>query len=257
MDMQSTKRFSSRVSDYVKYRPGYPRELVPYLTEHHGLTKDAVVADLGSGTGLLAKPFLDSGNRVLGVEPNDEMRQAGEVFLAGYPRFTSIAGAAEATTLPDASVDWITAGQAFHWFDVPRTRLECQRILRPGGLVLLIWNLADTEGSPALRAYEAIAEEFGTEFAKVRKGWEAGEVSEFFTGGYATHALHHEQIFDLAGLRGRLLSSSYIPHPGDPRYVPMIQRLEEVFHRHAENGVFRFPYKTKLYLGHVSAGETS
>src|SRR5215475_4962080 len=107
------QRFSNRVADYIRYRPGYPAEVMPLLQKWCGLHPEHAVGDIGSGTGLLSKLFLDFGNHVFGVEPNADMRSAGEEFLRDYPKFPSVAGSAEATTLPPDVVDFVTAGQAF------------------------------------------------------------------------------------------------------------------------------------------------
>src|SRR4029453_17979120 len=123
----SIQRFSSRVEDYIKYRPSYPPALLDTLVTQCRLTPTAEVADIGSGTGLLSELFLRNGNRVYGVEPNREMREAGERLLSAYPSFVSVDGRAEATMLDDASVDFVTAGQAFHWFDPPHARREFMR----------------------------------------------------------------------------------------------------------------------------------
>ena len=115
-------RFSGRVENYVKYRPGYPQAIIDLLRKECHLTTNALIADIGSGTGKLAEVFLNNGYRVLGIEPDPEMRAAAEYVLGQYPTFTSIAASAEATELPDRSVDVVTAGQAFHWFDRERVR---------------------------------------------------------------------------------------------------------------------------------------
>src|SRR5579863_2151487 len=120
----ATQRFSSRVDDYVRFRPGYPHEIIELLKKECGLTPNSVVADIASGTGIFTRMLLGNGNRVWGVEPNDEMRRAGDLFLADYPHFTSTAGTAEATTLPDRSIDFMTAAQAAHWFDRENARHE-------------------------------------------------------------------------------------------------------------------------------------
>src|SRR5579885_3110804 len=133
MPTDPTRRFSDRVENYVRYRPHYPDGVLDVLRTETGLTPTAVVADVGSGTGISAKLFLRNGNLVLGVEPNREMREAAERLLSDYPHFTSVAGTAEATTLPDRSVDYAVAAQAFHWFDHDRARHEFARILHPGG----------------------------------------------------------------------------------------------------------------------------
>ena len=134
------QRFSNRVADYIRYRPGYPSTCLDLLREECGLQPAHVVADIGSGTGLLSKLFLDNGNRVFGVEPNAEMRSAGEEYLQEYANFSSVNGSAEETTLPSQSIDFITAGQAFHWFEPAKAKREFQRILKPGGWVVVVWN---------------------------------------------------------------------------------------------------------------------
>jgi SAM-dependent methyltransferase len=139
--LEPTERFSGRAEGYAKYRPGYPGEVLGLLEERCGFDRVWIVADVGSGTGNLARLFLENGNAVYGVEPNEEMRGAGERALASYERFVSLAGTAEATTLPDGSVDLVSAGQAFHWFDRERTREEFRRILKPGG-----WRWCGTSG---------------------------------------------------------------------------------------------------------------
>src|SRR5437870_2796600 len=151
--LRPKERFSRRVENYVKYRPGYPGAVLDWLRQHCGLTADWVIADIGSGTGFLAELFLKNGNRVFGTEPNSEMRAAGETLLKKYSRFVSVDGSAEATGLDSSSVDLITAGQAFHWFDRPRARQEFERILKPGGWAALVWNerLINT---PFLVAYD-------------------------------------------------------------------------------------------------------
>ena len=111
MKSNSTTRFSDRVAYYIKYRPGYPAKVITLLNREIGLSPATVIADIGSGTGISSELFLKNGNRVFGVEPNQPMREAAESRLAGYDAFISINGTAEATTLPDASVDLVTAGQ--------------------------------------------------------------------------------------------------------------------------------------------------
>ena len=168
----STQRFTGRVEDYARHRPAYPPELLELLRRECGLTKDTVVADVGSGTGILARLSLDNGNRVIAVEPNDEMRRAGELLLSGHGRFESVTGTAEATTLPQRSVDLITAGQAFHWFDPGAARKEFARVLKPGGKVVLVWNDRRKRGGPFLEAYEGLLETYANDYAEVEHGRE-------------------------------------------------------------------------------------
>jgi SAM-dependent methyltransferase len=249
--MDPTRRFTSRVENYIKYRPGYPPALIRLLAEQHGLTPRSVIADVGSGTGILARMLLEHGSEVYGVEPNREMREAGERLLAGFPRFHSVDAGAEATTLPDASVDLVTAAQAFHWFDRARARVEFARMLRPGGTVVLVWNDRRLESTPFLAAYERLLREYGTDYAEVNHTNITDEViAAFFAGGaLATHVLPNEQRFDLEGLRGRLLSSSYAPEEGHPRHLPMLDALAAIFDQHQQGGQVAFEYDTRVYCG--------
>ncbi|HZV12395.1 MAG TPA: class I SAM-dependent methyltransferase [Candidatus Kapabacteria bacterium] len=247
----STTRFSSRVDNYIKYRPAYPPEVIDVLKKQCGLTEDSIVADIGSGTGILTELFLRNGNMVYGVEPNKEMREAGERLLSGYPNFKSITGTAETTTLPDHSIDIIAAGQAFHWFDRALCRNEFARILKSGGWVALIWNLRKTIDTPFLSAYQELLHTYGTDYAAVDHAQIGMDIIKtFFAPNPVSLAtLPNEQVFDLDGLRGRLLSSSYTPEPGDPRYGPMLKELGNIFNIYQVNGKVHFEYDTNVYYG--------
>ena len=175
------QRFSNRVADYVRYRPGYPPALIDLLRSECGLRPDHAVADVGSGTGLLSKLFLENGNRVLGVEPNEQMRRAGEECLAAHKNFSSVRGSSEATTLPDSSVDFITAAQAFHWFEPVATRREFLRILKPQGWVVVIWNDRRISETAFGRAYEDLLVRYGTDYSRVKEAYpELHDMKKFF-----------------------------------------------------------------------------
>jgi SAM-dependent methyltransferase len=249
--MNPTARFSNRVGDYIRTRPGYPPGVLDVLRAETGLTPAMVVADIGSGTGLSAEMFLKNGNRVLGVEPNADMRAAAETLLASYPTFESVAGSAEETTLPDRSVDLVVAGQAFHWFDRPKARAEFRRVLRPGGFVVLLWNTRRLDTSPFLRAYEALLQRFGTDYRQVvHTNIDRAALAEFFgPGGFREFHLDNEQLFDRDGLRGRLKSSSYTPPAGHPDHGPMLAELDRIFDEHNAGGRVRFEYDTEVYIG--------
>ncbi len=253
MNEDPTRRFSRRVEYYVKYRPGYPEAVLTCLQRECGLTKTAVIADIGSGTGLLTRLFLQHGNPVYAIEPNDEMRRASEQFLAKFPNVTIVNGRAEATTLPDQSVDFITAGQAFHWFDHKAARQEFQRILRPGGFVVLVWNSRHEGASPFMQALEAFNRHYGQNYQRVREpGRRKDALAAFFNGRFQVREFSNEQIFDFEGLKGRKLSASYIPLPDHPDYPAMIENLKQIFDRYQENGFVRFQYITRLFYGQLS-----
>jgi ubiquinone/menaquinone biosynthesis C-methylase UbiE len=251
--IDSTQRFSSRVENYIKYRPGYPAAILDLLREKCGLTCGSVVADIGSGTGILTELFLRNGNRVFAVEPNREMREAAERRLGQYPNLTSVSGTAETSALKDRSVDFITAGQAFHWFDRQQSRLEFLRILKSGGWAVLIWN-ERIPTSPFARAYEHLLRTYGTDYEEVNhKHTDAKVIGPFFgANGYQQAAFPNRQVFDWEGLKGRLLSSSYAPEPGHPRHVPMLEGLNALFSKYQSEGKVVFEYDTLVYYGRLS-----
>jgi SAM-dependent methyltransferase len=247
------QRFSDRVENYVRYRPRYPEGVLPFLSERIGLTPGWTVADVGSGTGFSCEPFLQIGNVAYGVEPNREMRLAAERLLAGYGNFRSVEGTAEQTGLPDASIDLVTAMQAFHWFEPTPTAAEFRRILRrESGWVVLVWNDRRTD-SPFLAEYEALLNEYGTDFKTVRhENVDEGRLRQFFDQrGFEKHVLPNEQRLDYAGLEGRLLSSSYVPAVGAPGHAPMVAALKVLFDRHQRGGVVRLLYDTRIYCGRL------
>ena len=247
----ATTRFSSRVADYAAHRPRYPAPLYGFLKHRLGAGRRCVVADIGSGTGIFAEPLLEAGCTVYCVEPNREMREAAEQTLGPrYDEFRSVAGTAEATMLPDRSVELVTAAQAFHWFDPPRAGAECRRIVRPGGHAALVWNTRQTGRSLFLEAYEALLDEFGTDYVAVRHDRaDAARLREFFRGGYERMTFANAQRLDESGLRGRLLSSSYTPGPQDPRRTPMLDATSRLFNRFQQGGIVKIEYETELYFG--------
>ncbi|MGH7460999.1 MAG: class I SAM-dependent methyltransferase [Longimicrobiales bacterium] len=247
-----TQRFSGRVDDYVRYRPRYPDTLLPLLQQEIALTPEWLIADLGSGTGFSAEPFLRNGNRVIGIEPNPQMRAAAERALAHVPAFTSHAGLAENTRLATSSVDMVLAGQAFHWFDPIRARGEFRRILRNEGWTVLLWNRRKTDSTPFLRAYEEMLNTFGTDYQMVRHdrlGPE--EIEHFFGQTVERRVMPCVQILDLEGLVGRLLSSSYTPVAGDPDREPMLAEIARIFDEYQQDDRVRFEYATEVYFGRL------
>jgi SAM-dependent methyltransferase len=248
--LSSTERFSTRVENYIKYRPDYPPTVRDLLSARCGLAATATVADIGSGTGILTQLLLDTGAEVLAVEPNKEMREAAERLLRDYVRFRSVNGTAEATTLPHASVDLITASQAFHWFDVRKSRHELARVLRPRGSVALIWNERPADPGPFLSEYDALLRRHAAEYDRVTNMWaDEAKIGEFFGHRPELAVFPNQQVFDFVGLQGRLMSASYAPEPGHPEHEPMIRGLREVFARHQRGGTVTFPYRTLVYFG--------
>src|SRR6202140_5503027 len=248
----ATQRFSSRVGNYVRYRPGYPSEAVQLLRSECGLNPESLVADLASGTGIFTQMLLENGNRVFGVEPNDEMRRAGERFLGSFSRFTSIAGTAEATTLSDHSVDIITAAQAAHWFDREKARREFIRVLKPAGWTVLLWNERRTDSTPFLRDYEHLLLTYGTDYHEERHERTTAEIADFFAPSlFRSRAFEMRQEVDYSALEGRLLSSSYVPTSDRENYEPMLRELRRAFKAHQVNDRVALDYNTLVFYGQM------
>lgn len=245
MQSDATTRFTPRVENYQRYRPSYPREVLTVLERELGLSPAARIADVGCGTGLLARLFLDYGCDVFGVEPNAAMRSAAEEFLRGEQRFHSVEGRAESTTLGDASVHFVTAGQAFHWFDPAGARREFLRILKPGGSLALIWN--ERKEAPGFQAdYGEVIRRWAPEKNRIQE-----ESIDVVFGGRLWHLVELEngQELDLEGLQGRLASSSYAPLPGAAGYLELMEALGRLFGRYQKNGRVTLLYDTKVYFG--------
>ena len=248
----STERFSDRVADYVHYRPSYPPALLDWLQRELGATPAWQVLDVGAGTGISAELFLAAGYHVTAVEPNAAMRTAMVERLGGTAGFEAVNGRADGTGLPAASVDLVTAAQAFHWFDPAAARSEFQRVLRPHGLAAIWWNSRRLTGTAFLEGYEALLQRYGTDYAQVAERYaDDASLRAWFGAGLRGRArFEHRQRLDFVGLRGRLLSSSYAPKPGHPNHQPMVNALQQLFDRCQHDGYVSFDYDTR-----VSAGE--
>lgn len=233
-----TQRFSGRVESYRRYRPGYPAEIVDLLRRECFLRSDASLADVAAGTGLLTEIFLAAGFSVTAIEPNDQMRAACEELESTYPKLRCIAGTAESTGLSAGSIDLVTVAQAMHWFDLERTRTEFARILRPGGWCAVLYNNRRLSGDVFHEAYEQFLLEHGIDYKAVKEQHVGRKrLAQFFAPSpMKCESLLNAQPLSLEALKGRVLSSSYIPQPGDPRFPAMESALEKLFAEHAQNG---------------------
>lgn len=251
--MENKERFTNRVDKYVKYRPSYPKEAIDYLYTVVGFQQRSAIADIGAGTGIFSRLLLEQGSHVTAVEPNQAMREAAEKALGGNPNFQTMPKAAEDTSLPNHSVDFIVCAQAFHWFDYATAQIEFRRILKPGGKAVLVWNTRLTKGNTFLEDYEQLLHTFGSDYANVNHRNISREklVSFFKESNLQEARFMNRQIFDFDALSGRLLSSSYIPVPGSPSYEPMMAELRDMFERYQQDGNVFFDYETEVFWGEV------
>lgn len=248
----ATERFSDRVADYVRYRPRYPAAALDVLRDAVGLTPSWTIADVGSGTGFSAEPFIAAGHVVYAVEPNPAMRSAAVALFGACPELHSVDGTAEDTTLRGASVDLVVAGQAFHWFDPPAARREFARILRGERWTALLWNTRQTDTTPFLRAYEDLIRTFGTDYGAVRHDHLDPDVlAAFFGGPYERRVLPNAQVLDFEALSGRLRSSSYVPAAGQAGHDEMLRALRTIFDAHATRGTVSLLYDLEVYTGRL------
>jgi ubiquinone/menaquinone biosynthesis C-methylase UbiE len=251
--MDSEERFSDRVENYILYRPQYPGEVYAFLQEKGLISPESIVADVGCGTGISSKLFLEKGHKVFGVEPNRPMLQAAENAFKGNDLFIPVPAPAEKTTLSDHSVDLVVCAQAFHWFDRENAKKEFKRILKEEGKVLLLWNERRTEGEDFLQVYEDFLKMFGTDYKEVdhRQAQAENVLGSFFNGNYLCASFDNFQKLDLQGLKGRILSASYMPGPGHADHDFMMYCLKKIFNRYEENGKVTLVYDTRVYAGSI------
>nr|WP_307989435.1 class I SAM-dependent methyltransferase [uncultured Niameybacter sp.] len=229
-------------------------DFIDYLYSTAGLTKDSIIADVGAGTGILTEQLLLKGSKVFAVEPNDNMRHMAEENLQKFTAFASVSGTAENTKLLDKSVDFITVAQAFHWFDKQAFKKECQRILKPNGKVILVWNSRD-EKSELIQLNQEINKKYCTDF----KGFSGGisgmiennAFDDFFTGEFEVCIFDNPLYFDENGFIGRNLSSSYAPKEHDDKYNAYVLELKALFEAYNKNGILKMPIFTRSYIGIV------
>ncbi|MBO4697713.1 MAG: methyltransferase domain-containing protein [Lachnospiraceae bacterium] len=250
--MDETKLFNGHAEAYAAGRPSYAKELIDCLYGCYGVTADSVIADIGSGTGKFAAQLLERGSTVFCVEPNDDMRRTAEQELGGLSNFRSVKGDASDTTLEAGSVGFVTTAQAFHWFDVAKFRSECARILRPDGMVFLIWNIRD-ESDPLNRDMREIYTEYCPHF----KGFNGGivkddpRIREFFRNGYEFVSFANPLYLNRDAFILRSLSGSYSLMEGDARYEEYLKAVADVFEKYAAEGNVTIANQSVAYAGSI------
>jgi len=241
--------FTGRAEEYAKYRPGYPEQIVTLLEHKIEFDQSKDIADVGCGTGRLSRVFLNNGNLVFGVEPNEEMRTMSEKLLNKFINFISVEGTAEVTMLATSSVDVVTVGQAFHWFDLKKTKKEFKRVLRKDGYVVIVWN-ERKNGSQVMKAVNKILLSLDQEHEEAEKNLVDKNLLNTFYGveKVNTSTFPNFQMLDLAGLKGRIRSISYVPSEGEENKRVM-NEIKDVFEKFNNGGMVKIEYDTKVFWG--------
>jgi len=251
MSEDFTRRFTGRAFFYSTSRPSYPGRILDILRTEIGFDQTYVVADIGSGTGLLSELFLTNGNRVPGVEPNDDMRNFAENILVKFPRFLSVRGTAEHTSLEGASIDLVSVGQALHWFDCEVSSREFARILKTNGHVCIVYNDRNNQ-DPFMREYDQIVSRYARDRANVPNIDDAYLSGFFRKGKYSKFSLPNEQLLDFEGLLGRMTSASYMPNPSDEEQFALLRKdVARIFKTYEKRGKVRMLYDTAVFLGKI------
>ena len=248
----NTQRFSGKAGVYAKARPNYAQDFFDWLYSNYVLTSDTVIADIGSGTGLLTKALVEKDIHVYAVEPNEDMRNVAESSLKDNKYFHSINGTAESTGLPEGSIDIITVAQAFHWFDVEAFKKECKRILRPQGKVVLVWNQRDS-ASYFVKVNSEIFKKYCPNFTGFSGGIEENDnnIELFFDKKYSRFHFTNNLTFDKDGFINRCLSASYALKKSDEKFDIFVQELEVLFNSYSEAGLLTMPNETVAYVGEL------
>lgn len=253
--LNSTKRFGNRVENYAKYRPSYPNEILESINEKMQKKSDYIIADIGSGTGIFSKLLLKTEKIVFGIEPNFEMREYAENYFVENKKFISINGTAENTGLKENSVDLITVAQAFHWFEVEPTKKEFIRIAKDDAYLMLIWNDRKIEKSGFSYEYEEMLKKECSEYSEVsHKNIIDKDIEEFYSPNKVEKIVFsNSQIFNYEELKGRLMSSSYVPVDNKEKMDRILKNLADIFERNSQEGKVKFEYNTTVYMGKIKS----
>lgn len=251
MLMESTGRSPSMVENYLRFKPNYPRKLIDFLYDDCGFSWESVIADIGSGTGTFTRLLLEKGSRVVGIEPNREMRETAERILCDeFPRFVSLDATAENTTLSDVSIHHIVCAQSFHFFNIDKCKKEFARILRPGGSVALIRSRPVVDNDEFSHEYEALVRRYSNDEGNNRTKINENLFSDFFpASSFLVFSLPDQLILDFEALKGRMLFFSDMPALGEKGYHELIEELEILFELYNQSGKVVLKYKTEAYAG--------
>lgn len=249
--MLSRKNLSNaKTSSHNQNEYRYPVDILKVLSKICGFSRDKTIADIGCGTGILSGLFLQNGNEVVCVDPNRQMIERAKQRLSRFRNVSYLEAFAESTGIAENSVDIISVGQAFHWFNREGAGREFRRILKDDGTVVLIWNDMIKSVGTFSDEYDRICGTFCPGYHKSDSGILKDEAIigffNSFLGKYEFPNIHH---FDLDGILKKFESTSYAITPECPNYAKMRKELENAFTRYERRGVVEMLYKTIMYVG--------
>jgi len=250
--MDHHSKFSSKAEIYAKYRWDYDPKAIASLCQIAGINHNSVVADIGSGTGMLTAHFVNNVSKIYAIEPNAEMRAIALKNLAQYPAFVSIDALADSTTLPDNSVDLIVVGRAIHWFNAETTKPEFLRILKPNG-----WLATCRVTHEDLELLEALKI-----LRKTESGWNVAQdkskilenndlESYYFNNNYQTIKQHSVIQEDWQQFLGRMLSHSPAPNSNNPLFPKFEAAAKKIFQSYSKAGILEIKIATEIKLGKI------
>ncbi len=248
--MDYTNRFDGKGEIYAKARPKYAAGFFAYLKDELGIPAGSTFADIGSGTGIFSEQLLSCGYKVFAVEPNADMRKKAEEKLSENDNFVSVNGSDGNMNLPGQSVDFITAAQAFHWFDCNAFMRECRRVLKPDGKIMLVYNCRD-EKAACTKSLAALRYKYNPEFHGFSNGMSNEKCISFFAGKCDIFRADNTQIYDRQGYVNRVLSSSYSLKENDERYAEYLKEINKIFDTFSTQGRIAVPTETVAYIGAI------
>lgn len=245
-------KFSGRGEFYAKSRPSYSGKLIDALYSDYGFSDKSVIADVGAGTGKFSVLLAKRGSQVICVEPNADMRAKLAEAVKPFPGCRVLTGSAEETGIPPKTADFVTAAQAFHWFDCEKFKRECKRIMKPGGKVVLVWNTRELDADVTLES-QAVYEKYCPGFTGFSAGMHGSEdmINLFFSKGFDKICFESPLNFDEEGFINRSISSSFSLRPGDEKFEEYIDAVREVFSKYQSGGRITVPNTATAYIGKI------
>lgn len=252
-EKNNTSKFTGKAAIYSKYRSNYPNECIQDIVKEVSADKNIMIADIGAGTGKLTKQFLEKGIKVIAVEPNKDMLEVAIKDLSKYNElFEYKQEPAENTSIKSNSIDIITVAQAFHWFDKDKFKSECKRILKPNGIIAIMWNFIDYKQELESKIIETHKQYTSLTFNASEEEQRDNDIINFFgEDNYKFKIYKNNYIEDKEQFLGRQLSMSYALNENDDKYDEYVAEFNKLFAKYSKDGVIEVHNNTYCYVGRI------